>query len=124
MGLLSDTAGLFHGMVAVALGRRKATAKATVQLFNKYTAFSVFQALFYISGSQLGWFCPPRPLGHLEASQDIFGCHNWEEAAANIWFVETEDSTKHAKMHRTTLTAENYQAWNVDNAKVEKLCFK
>lgn len=62
----------------------------------------------------LSWgdFAPPAPpaLGHLETSQDIFGCHNWEEAAANIWFVETEDSTKHAKMHRTTLTAENYQA--------------
>ena len=38
--------------------------------------------------------------------------------------VETKDSAKCAEIHRTALTVENYQAPNVDSAKIEKPCFK
>lgn len=77
--------------------------------------------LSYISGSQLGQFCPPSR--HLVVPGDIHGCHNlgWE-----CWGLKMRDAAKHPLMHRSSLPPPNKKLSSpIGNiAEVEKPCHK
>lgn len=64
-------------------------------------------------------FAPLR--GHLTIFGDVFSYHNSGEGATGIELVETRNTAKHLRMHRTAApTMKNYLAQNVSGAEVEK----
>ena len=62
-------------------------------------------------------------MGHLVMSGDIFSFPRWE-SVSGIWWVGSEDASKHPTLHRTALHSMSSQNHNVNSAEAEKHCFR